>query len=240
MNVSVIMATYNGEKYIREQVDSILKQLNSDDELIISDDGSSDNTINIVREYKSDIIKIVSGPGKGVRDNFDFVLRLVENEIVMIADQDDIWCDDKVEIIKREFKENSFAKLIMHNAYEYHESEPLQESRKTIFLARKAKHGLVRNILYSTYYGCCIALRKEYMEQLLPFPVEILYDQYLGNCAELDKCSLFVNKPLIYHREHGDNWSHKRKLLERIQIRMKLMNGVFIYMKSKLRKRCVK
>ncbi|MGL5086873.1 MAG: glycosyltransferase, partial [Clostridium sp.] len=77
MEISVCMATYNGEKYLKKQMDSIIKQLTPMDELIISDDGSKDKTLEIIKEYRKKTaipIKIFNGPQKGVIKNFEFVI----------------------------------------------------------------------------------------------------------------------------------------------------------------------
>ena len=99
IRVSVAMATYNGEKYIKEQIDSILNNLEKSDELIISDDGSKDGTIKIIQEYqkKDSRIKLYDGPKNGVKQNFANAIKNCSGEYIFLADQDDIWNDKKVE-----------------------------------------------------------------------------------------------------------------------------------------------
>ena len=234
MNVSVVMATYNGEKYIREQIESVVKQLSTDDELIISDDGSSDGTKLIIQEYvdRYENVKMIDGPGKGVVENFSNAITKLTKDIVFICDQDDIWCDDKVETIKKTFEENKNIKVILHDAKVCDENGNIV-SDETIFEKRKAKHGVLRNIIFSTYYGCCMAIRRDYIVSLLPLPENVLYDQYIGNCAEIDKCTLFVAKTLIYHREHNKNWSKKQDLIDKIKIRLNMVKGMRYYLRGK-------
>ena len=89
--ISVAMATYNGEKYIKKQIESILINLNKDDELIISDDGSKDKTLDIIKSIKDKRIKIISGPKQGVIKNFENALNNCTGEYIFLSDQDDIW-----------------------------------------------------------------------------------------------------------------------------------------------------
>lgn len=99
--ISVCMATYNGEKYIKEQIDSILKQLGSDDELVISDDGSSDGTIDIILGYHDPRIHLYKGSFHSPAFNFENALKNATGDFIFLSDQDDIWYDNKVpEILK--------------------------------------------------------------------------------------------------------------------------------------------
>ena len=115
--ISVCMATYNGEKYLKDQLDSILKQIQSSDEVIISDDGSNDSTRYIIekfqKEYKN--IYLVDGPKRGVQKNFENALKHARGDILFLSDQDDIWMDGKVERVLKEF-ENSKTLCVVHDA----------------------------------------------------------------------------------------------------------------------------
>lgn len=217
MNISIVMATYNGEKYIKEQIESILPQMLESDELIISDDGSSDATLEIVKEYVDTRIQILNGPRQGVVKNFEQAFKKAQNEIILICDQDDIWRRDKLPVIRLYMKEHPNIEVVAHDAYIMNNRKG--DSKETIFAKRNVKHGFYKNIIKSTYYGCCMAVRKEYLLKLLPFEKDILYDQYIGICAEIDKKTEFVDKKLIYHRENGENWSKKQNMIDRVKIR---------------------
>ncbi|MFD2145292.1 glycosyltransferase [Mucilaginibacter antarcticus] len=94
--VSVCLASYNGEKYIVEQLKSILSQLNSNAELIISDDGSSDETLNLVNSFQDDRIKVYQNVSKNLIKNFENAIRKATGDVIFLSDQDDIWVADKV------------------------------------------------------------------------------------------------------------------------------------------------
>ena len=112
MAVSVVMAVYNGEKYLKEQLDSIVCQLSFEDELIVSLDPSNDHSKEIIEQYTN--IKLVDGPGKGVIKNFENGLKYVKNEYVFLTDQDDVWMKDKVSKVLSQFDENTM--IVMNDA----------------------------------------------------------------------------------------------------------------------------
>ena len=94
--VSVCMATYNGGKYIKEQIDSILGQLSNNDELIISDDNSTDDTVDIINRISDSRVRLFFNKQKGYTNNFENALKQVRGDIIFLSDQDDIWMDNKV------------------------------------------------------------------------------------------------------------------------------------------------
>lgn len=97
--ITVCIATFNGEKYIREQLNSILFQLSLQDEVIVSDDGSTDNTISIIKSFNDKRIKIIDGVYRHSPTlNFENALKEAKGDYIFLADQDDVWKDDKVKI----------------------------------------------------------------------------------------------------------------------------------------------
>ena len=108
--ISVVMTSYNGEKYIREQLDSIITNITENDELIIGDDGSTDNTISIIDEYldKFPHIKLVKSQKLGTTNNLERLISMTNGDIIFIADQDDVWDSQKVSKICNAFQDNWF------------------------------------------------------------------------------------------------------------------------------------
>ena len=103
--ISVCIATYNGERFIKEQLLSIIGQLSPDDEIIISDDGSADNTLGIVRELNSPLIKIFTNTGEhGYTPNFENALSHTKGDYIFLSDQDDIWQPQKVALCMEHLK----------------------------------------------------------------------------------------------------------------------------------------
>ena len=99
--VSVCMATKNGAKFIREQLDSILAQLDPSDEIIISDDASTDETISLIESYNDNRIRLLKNKlSVGISRNFEISLNVSKGEFIFLADQDDVWAPNKVEVMK--------------------------------------------------------------------------------------------------------------------------------------------
>jgi glycosyltransferase involved in cell wall biosynthesis len=143
MSVSVAMTTFNGDKYIDEQIKSILIQLDMEDELIISDDGSTDNTVQILKQYSEeyDNIKLHLNNRLGVVKNFEFAIKECTKDIIVLSDQDDIWVDNKLVEIKKHFSKNSNL-LILHNAIKFN-SDQGNDYGSGELMIKKMRKGLV-------------------------------------------------------------------------------------------------
>ena len=199
-SVSVAMATYNGEKYIKEQIDSILLNLSDNDEVIISDDGSTDKTLKIIKEYqkKDSRIKLFVGPKQGVKQNFANAISKCENSYIFLADQDDIWMEDKVKIVLETFKKNNCL-VVQHDCSLINQKK--EEILNSYFNFRKCGRGIIKNLYKNTYIGCCMAFKKELVSLILPIPNNIdMHDQWIGMLG--DKKSVFIKDKLIYYRRH--------------------------------------
>lgn len=235
--ISVAMATYNGEKYIKEQIETILKNLNDNDELVISDDGSSDMTVEIIKSFNDKRIKLIDGPKKGLKQNFNNAIKNTSGDIIFLSDQDDVWMENKVDKIVECFESNDYI-LIQHDAIVVDENDNvLFES----FAAhRKVKTGIIKNLIKNSYHGCCIAFRKELKNEILPIPDNIyLHDEWIGLVAELNGKTYFLNEKLIKYRRHSENNSSfqhlpiKQMLKNRVNYAKEIVKYV-----NKRRKKC--
>ena len=210
MKCSVAIATYNGEKYIREQLLSILNQTVPVDEIVVSDDGSNDNTLNIIKEFHDSRIVIYEESHLGVKQNFGNAISKTTGDIIFLADQDDVWEKDKVKIIKNFFQKEKNT-LIVHNASIV--NEELKDIKPyDIYSWRKSGRGFLKNIIKNSYVGCCMAFKKELKKYILPIPDNIeMHDQWIGliNEKKLGK-TLFIPDKLIKYRRHNDNTSEMK------------------------------
>lgn len=204
IRVSVAMATYNGEKYIKEQLDSILNNLTDNDEIIISDDGSTDNTLNIIKNYNDERIKMICGPKAGIKKNFENAIKHCNGKYIFLSDQDDIWMNNKVEILLNEFN-NKKCDLILHDAIVFN-SDNNDIIYNSFFNYRRTKKGILNNLIKNNYIGCCMAFDKNLRSKILPIPNNIkMHDQWIGILAEKYAKVEFINDKLIKYRRHINN-----------------------------------
>ena len=202
MKLSVALAAYNGEAYIEEQLNSILQNLGEGDELIVSDDGSTDGTRDIVRDLAAadGRVKLIDGPQKGLIKNFEHAIAACNGDVVFLSDQDDVWHADKAETVLACFEETGAA-LVLHDAQmtdnERHVLSP------SFFAFRGSRAGYAKNWWKNSYIGCCMAFKKELLDVALPFDDRIpMHDQWLGLLAEKRGNVAFLQKVLLDYRRH--------------------------------------
>lgn len=234
INISVCMATYNGEKYIKEQLDSILAQLNKNDEVIISDDSSTDKTVKIIKAYKDNRIKIFENQKyRSPIFNFENALKYASGDIIVLSDQDDVWKKNKIETIKK-YMQNYDLVLSDADIIDEH-GNILQESFYEINGSRK---GVIKNIIKNSYLGCTMAFNGKVLEKSLPFPKDLpMHDWWIGLVSELYGKTYFIEDKLISYRRHGNNASptgekSKYSLMQKIFFRLVMTkNLIWRYIK---------
>lgn len=205
--ISVVMCTYNGEKYVAAQLESILAQDYANIEIVILDDASKDETVNIIRAYaeKDKRIKFfVNETNLGFNRNFEQALKLATSQWLAIADQDDIWMPHKLRTLYELIDEGSWL-LHSYNA-EFIENDlhKAVTDRSRIKFEGKAVSKLFFN---NTITGHTILMHKNLLQQTLPFPEHGYYDWWLGvNAAVYSRVKL-KSEALVFHRQHIDNTS---------------------------------
>lgn len=224
MKISVCMATYNGEQYLRPQLDSILNQLSPGDELIISDDGSTDGTLDIIESYSDQRIKLLHSPHKNLILNFENALTHANGDVIFLSDQDDIWFEDKVKKYRRNLKKNL---LVFSNALMFNGDNI--KTNKLFFKGVGKKTGLLNNLVKVKFLGATLAFQKSVLEKALPFPKNIpMHDVWIGLIAETMGKTFYINEPLIYYRRHENTASttgakSENSLFKKIEIRTSLV-----------------
>lgn len=202
--ISVCLATYNGSKYLKEQLDSILVQLGNNDEVIISDDSSIDDTMSIIESYHDSRLTFL--PNQKFHSpifNFENALKHANGDYIFLSDQDDIWDKDKVKIMLSYLSRFS---LVISNCSIIDKDGNL--IREAYFNNEVCKTGVLRNLIHNNYLGCCMAFRKEVLDIALPFPSKIaMHDIWLGLCASTFFSTVFIPNKLICYRRHGNNAS---------------------------------
>lgn len=203
--ISVCIATYNGERYIRQQIESIVCQLNVDDEIIVSDDGSTDGTLDIVKGIGDKRIKIIEGPGrKSPILNFECALKASKGDFIFLSDQDDVWKPDKVEICMKWLK--TYHCVVSDAEVTDNRLKPLYPS---LYAIMQVRQGRIYNTVWKNgYTGCCMAFRRNVLEASLPFPKNIpMHDIWIGNVAAYKYNVIFIPNRLIHFRRHENTIS---------------------------------
>lgn len=202
--VSIAMCTYNGERFIKEQLDSILNQSYLNIELIITDDGSTDKTIEILEEYqkKDTRIKVHKNEKKlGFIKNFEKAISLTKGEYIALADQDDVWKKNKIERFLEEIKENiliySDALLIDKNSHSL--NKQLIRPNRNLIKGRNNQSF----IFYNCVSGNTIMFKKELIPYILPIPQEVsFHDIWIAFVASSIGTIDYTDEAMIYYRRY--------------------------------------
>jgi len=222
--ISVCMPTYNGEKFIKDQIDSILMQLSDIDELIVSDDSSSDNTINIIKSYNDIRIRILeNNTFRSPIYNLENALKQAKGDFVFLSDQDDIWHPQKVKNMIVALQDYD---LVVCNSKLIDEKDNVLKDNyfQHYFKQEKPPLNFLKNLKKNPFLGCAMAFRKSLLKKALPFPKKIaMHDIWIGLLGELTGKVIFLDKPLQYWRRHAGNVTNS---IERGE---NLTNNSFIY-----------
>jgi glycosyltransferase involved in cell wall biosynthesis len=216
--ISICMATYNGEQFLRQQMDSILAQSNQDWQLLIRDDGSIDNTVNIIKDYASRLpskVRLVTdNEGRlGASLNFGKLLEYADAEYVMFSDQDDVWLPNKVELTLNAMKaaEQIYPNkpILIHTDLQVMDSQ-LNTIANSMWRYQKLSPGagdnLNRIMAQNVVTGCTVMINKKARAVSMPIPKEaVLYDWWLAlNVCKHGKI-VYLSIPSILYRQHSDN-----------------------------------
>jgi glycosyltransferase involved in cell wall biosynthesis len=210
--VSIAMATYNGEKYLSQQLDSILNQTHPIYEIIIVDDGSSDGTLNILNAYRDKYsnIKVYPNPENlGVVKSFERAIMLASGDYVALADQDDVWFNNKIEVLVAEIGDNL---LIHSDAVLVDDDLNVLQPSHFAWGKQADKEGFFNYLVNSNVTGCTVLMSRELINLTLPFrsyvlPHDWYFSYYAAYCGRI---KLYL-KPLIYYRQHAVNVSGAKK-----------------------------
>lgn len=221
--ISVCIATYNGEDYIATQLASILCQIGESDEIIISDDGSSDRTLEVVRSFHDPRIVITQGPATGSAiDNFEHALQCTKGDVIYLSDQDDCWFPDKVERMNRALAN---ADCVVSDCSVT--DQFLKVTQASFFKCNSTRFGRYYNLLIKNgYIGGCMAFKRCVLDKALPFPNHLpMHDIWIGNVAAFFFRLRFIDEPLSYFRRCGNNVStsgqkSKYSLCHKLYIRL--------------------
>ena len=242
--IDVLLASYNGEKYIEAQISSILNQTYKNIKLIISDDCSTDGTKKILKEYaqKDDRIELyLQEKNLGVVKNIEFLLKKVSSNLYMLSDQDDVWLPEKIEKSAKLLKENDADLVFGDLKIVDKDLNTIKDSfAKYMLLDRKINKYIKSerlNYLYNCVTGCTILGKSSFIKDILPIPSKskyVVHDYWMGLIMSLKGKIAYIPEKYIKYRQHGNNQigtnkiSHGFKKLDQVRelfINVKL--GVF-------------
>jgi glycosyltransferase involved in cell wall biosynthesis len=208
--ISVCLASYNGESFIEDQIKSILTQLSFDDELIISDDSSTDATVEIIKSFSDVRLKLFDkNLFRNPVQNFQNALKHSKGDIIFLCDQDDIWLEGKVSCLTKYLTHYD---LVTSDCQIV--NEKLNVISDTYLKSVDGRTGLIRNLFLKTspYIGCCMAFNRKVLEKSLPFPKRIRnHDYWIAMVAEAYFATKIIYHPYVLYRRHDQNVSNTGK-----------------------------
>jgi glycosyltransferase involved in cell wall biosynthesis len=210
--LTVCMATYNGSRYVHEQIASILPQLQQSDELIVVDDCSTDETAKEIQTFRDTRVRFVQSDSNfGVIPSFERALRMAKGDIIFLSDQDDVWREDKVRKMLEAFDSDPRVTLVI-SAVELTDISGNQTVQAAPTRSR-FRGGVMGTLVKNNYQGCAMAFRRVVVDAALPFPPSIpMHDSWIGLVNAFVGKTMFLDVPLVRYRRHDQNASGGRRL----------------------------
>lgn len=217
--ISVCIATYNGEKYLRRQIDSVLSQLGDEDELVISDDSSTDGTVDLILSYRDKRIKLLERQKfHSPIFNFENAIKHAKGDIIFLADQDDKWLPGRVDsALKMHEKGSDF--IICNTRAVY--KDRVEVGRLNPFI-----RPYWMNLIKPSFTGCTISFKRELLDLFLPFPSTIaMHDLWMGLLAQRNYRCSFIDEPLIEYNRHEESFiaRHPMSNIARLKYRINML-----------------
>ena len=231
--VSVCIASYQGERYIAQQLGTIFPQLAENDEVIIVDDGSTDGTWPVISALQDPRLVLVRNKkNRGVLRAFETALSRASGQIIFLSDQDDLWLSGKVDTVLEAFAHDPGLSLVASDAILIDQNgNRIGDS----FYAQRGKFraGLWSNLLIGKFHGCTMAFRSTLLQSLLPFPPgsHAHHDTWIGCVnAMIGGKTAYINKPLVAYRRHSTNVTGRLRFstFKRVMMRSQLLLGLLL------------
>jgi glycosyltransferase involved in cell wall biosynthesis len=233
------MTTYNGEKFLKEQLDGMLVQSRPVDELVVCDDGSADGTVNMLDAFSRAApfpVRIVKNKKNlGSTKNFEQAISLCGGDIVVLCDQDDVWLPDKISALEGIFSANANCLMAFTNAMVTDEANNPQRELWSCFGFDERRQRMLRDgrgfiffVRGNVVTGATAAIKKSFFEETAPFPQGLVHDHWLAAAAALKNGLSFSRAITVNYRKHP---SQQLGTPPEKNLRQKI-NGVFDYDKA--------
>lgn len=204
-SISIVIATYNGEHYLREQLDSIASQTLKPTQIIIQDDASNDTTVTIINEYTHLPIELNINPHNvGYIRNFELALSKATGEYIALCDQDDIWETDKLQHLLASIGENSliYSNSLLIDSKGNSLGKTLSDKLKNRFISTHSPLSFIYDNCVSAH---ALLFHRSLLPQLFPFPTHLYFDAWIAaNAASLNGVC-YLNETLVRYRQHNKN-----------------------------------
>jgi glycosyltransferase involved in cell wall biosynthesis len=217
--ISIALCTYNGQKYLATQWESLLKQERLPDEVVVCDDGSTDNTRALLRQLAAEapfrVVVVENEVQLGYNKNFEKALSLCTGDLIFICDQDDFWLPEKLAFMEAYMAANPVVQVAFCNAFEADENLTIQGEpfwnrvRLDAFQKERWKLGLSMEVLLdgNRMMGCATVIRRGFMAKLIPIPTDIpgyIYDGWISLVGAAENRIQLIDKPLQLYRTHDN------------------------------------
>lgn len=206
--VSILLAMYNGADFIVAQLESIIAQAAADDEILVLDDCSTDESYAIVKHMENHHpgLRVMRNThNMGVVATFQALLALANKDIIFLSDQDDVWLENRKSQMLRLLDERTNV-AVLANAHFFRDGVVMHQVFADKYQPNTKSY--VHNFIKNSFIGCCMALRREVLVLALPFPNHIsMHDWWLGNCAMAIGRVAYSDKPSLLYRRHSSNLS---------------------------------
>jgi glycosyltransferase involved in cell wall biosynthesis len=205
------MATYNGRRFVEEQVVSILRNLRRDDELVVVDDHSSDGTWEFLTALQDERIRPVRNPSnEGVRRTFEKALSLTHNEVVFLSDQDDVWEPGKRDAFVAEFDADPGCMVVVSDAVLI-DGAGVVLHRSFMQTRGGFKGTVLDTLIRNRFLGCAMAVRRPVLDAALPIPERVpMHDMWLGAIGSRLGGVRYLSRPFLRYRRHAANVSPQK------------------------------
>lgn len=222
---SVCLATYNGARYLREQLDSILSQLGETDELIVSDDNSTDDTRSIVDSYKDARIHLIrNSPPRGHVRNFAHAMELSQGEFIVLSDQDDIWAEGRLEHMLAGLEDAPDRSLLVGDLIEF-DTTGMRPTQQMLGPSPRSGIRQLWRLFFgqAKYFGSAYVFRRELLRYVLPIPAQVeAHDIWIAMNACLHGGVVHLQGTTLFRRIHGNNLSPERRRAMRVVLRSRV------------------
>lgn len=242
MKISVCMATYNGALFVKDQISSILNQLNANDELIIVDDCSLDNTFEVLESISDERIFLVRNKkNMGVNQSFSKSISLTTGDFIFLSDQDDIWLEGRVKIMLNHLINSNVDLLTSNFTWIDQIGQPIFVKFDGVNSLSSKKY--FKNIFdifigKTNYFGCAMLFTKNLKENIVPIPLYIeSHDLWIAKIGNLFRSQVHLDNSTFLKRLHGNNTTSttsNRNLISKLYSRLIFLISIFVILFKKI------